>query len=164
MRRCSFSQRTARSMRCPARRPSPSLTTLAGSSAGEKERCTSWMTTASAWWPSMTRRLIQFKIHRQIENHVDRLAVQRARPELPLPHGLRGALAEAHRQAFDHLHLLDLAVLVDDGLDDDDAGDARLARHVGVDRIDALLDDRCLHVAADAQRALGFGWRRRLGR
>src|SRR5205823_1569994 len=84
------------------------------------------------------------------------------RLEFPLFHGLDRGLIEAERQSLEHLHVAHGAALVDDALDDDDAGDARLAGHFRILRLDAGQRHRRLDVAADAQRRLLLR-RRRLG-
>src|SRR5207253_5743573 len=58
------------------------------------------------------------------------------------------------------LDLLALAVLVDDGLEDDHALHVRGAGGLGVLRLDTARHDRSLDVAADAQRSCQRGRRR----
>src|SRR4051794_11508245 len=70
--------------------------------------------------------LVQFELHREIEQNVDRLAVERAGPETPLSDCFDGRLVEAERQWFEHVHVDHFAGLVDGALQDDDAGDAGL--------------------------------------
>ncbi len=91
----------------------------------------------------------------RLEDDFDGLTVQCAGPESPALHCFFGRVAQTHRQALDDFHLLDASLLVDDCLDDDDAGDAGLARRFVVLRFDPARDDWSLDVAADAQRSIG---------
>src|SRR4051812_3712631 len=104
--------------------------------------------------------LVQLEIHREVVEDVDGLAIQRPRPELPLPDCFDRSLVETERQRLEDVNVDDVAVLVDRALHDDDAGDARLAGHFRIDGIGAADLDRRLDVAADAQRSSG---RRRRG-
>src|SRR5215213_4585877 len=98
--------------------------------------------------------LVQLEIDGQVENDVDRLAVERAGPELPPFDRFRRGCVQAERQRLEDLHVGHVAVLVDDALNDDDAGDARLAGHLRIARLDSVDDHRRLDIAADAQRSL----------
>src|SRR5690349_15587290 len=100
----------------------------------------------------MTVGSVQLEIHRQVEDRRHGAAVVRAGFELPAAHGLLGFFRESHRQAFHDAHFIDVAVLVDHGFDDDDAGDARFAGAFGVLRLGAIHDGRRFDVAADAHR------------
>src|SRR6185369_15827578 len=83
-----------------------------------------------------------------------------AGPELPFSDCFDRGVVETERHRLEHLHVGHVTVFVDDALDDDDAGDARLAGHFRIRRLDAVDDHRRLDVPADAQRR---GWRRRRG-
>src|SRR5687768_7784373 len=107
--------------------------------------------------------LIELEVDCEIEDDVDRLPVERTGAELPLLDRVHSGLIESERKGLEDLHIADVAVLVDDALHDDDAGDARLARHLRVMRLDAADDHRRLDVAADAHRGLLFDYRHGVG-
>src|SRR5262249_51796011 len=65
---------------------------------------------------------------------------------LPLLDRLDGGIVEHRVRAAEDGDLADVAFLVDDGLEDDLALDARAARDVGVGGIDLLDEDRQHHV------------------
>src|SRR5258705_13038494 len=49
--------------------------------------------------------LVQFELHGEIEQNVDRLAVERAGLETPLSDCFDGRLVEAERQRLEHVHV-----------------------------------------------------------
>src|SRR5688500_4618950 len=79
--------------------------------------------------------LVQFEVDCEIEDDVHGRAVERARPELPAPDRVCRGLVETERQRLEHLHVRDISVLIDDALDDDDAGDAGFAGHFRIRRL-----------------------------
>src|SRR5205085_9242661 len=103
--------------------------------------------------PYAPRTSVQLEIHSQVEDDFNRLPSHRPRFEVPRLHGFLCFFAQAHRQSFEHVNLLDVSFFVDDRFDDDDAGDVRLARRFGVVGLRAIEHDRRLHVAADAHRS-----------
>src|SRR5687768_6381581 len=103
------------------------------------------------------RSLIQFEVDSKVEDDVDGLAVERTRPESPLPDSIGCCLVEAERKGLENLDVLDRSVLVDDAFHDHDAGDPRLACDFRVMRFDTADDDRRLDVATDAERRGLFG-------
>src|SRR5688572_6027079 len=76
--------------------------------------------TISLRFPLSPDLSIQFEIHCQVEDHVDRLTVERARLESPTFHCIDRCAIQTERQPFQHFYVLYDALLVDDGLDDDD--------------------------------------------
>src|SRR5438876_6424238 len=99
---------------------------------------------------------VQFEVDGQVKDDIHGLAVERTRFEFPAFHGIDGGLIESERQRLEDLNVRNVPALVDDALDDDDAGDASLAGHFGIHRLDAVDHDRRLDVAADAQRSFDF--------
>src|SRR5690348_9438909 len=63
--------------------------------------------------------LLHLEIDGQNEIDVDGTAALRRGPERPPLHGVDRGLVEAHRQALEHAHVLDLTGAVDDRFDDD---------------------------------------------
>src|SRR5581483_10964818 len=86
---------------------------------------------------------------------------ERSRFEFPAFDCVDSGLVETERQRLQDLNVLHGAGLVDDALDDDDAGDARLAGHFGINRLDAIDYHGRFDVAADAQ--WRFALRRGIG-
>src|SRR5207244_1345613 len=104
--------------------------------------------------------LVQLEVDGEVEDDVDGLAVERAGLESPLPDRVSCRLVETESERLEHGHVGDLAVFVDDALDDDDAGDARLAGDFRIGRLDTADDHRRFDVAADAHRRFDFRRRR----
>src|SRR5881394_3712949 len=67
------------------------------------------------------RKSVQFEVDGEIEEHVDRLPVQRSRPKFPALDRFHRGLIEAERQRLEDVHVGDVAGLVDGALHDDDA-------------------------------------------
>src|ERR1051325_10099900 len=85
--------------------------------------------------------LLQTEVDRQIEDDRDRLAIEGAGLELPTLDRVDGVLVEPHRQRLERARVGDVAVRVDDGLDDDQSFDAGFARDLGVLRLDARSEE-----------------------
>src|SRR4051812_18431502 len=113
--------------------------------------------------PGRTFLLIQFEIDGEIEDDIDRLPVESTRPEFPAFDRIDRGLIETERQRLEDMDVGHVAIAADRALDDDDAGDAGLAGHFRILRLDAIDDHRRLDVAADAQRSVWLRRRRRFG-
>src|SRR3954465_15551109 len=81
--------------------------------------------------------LIQFEIDREIEDDIDRLPVESTRLEFPAFDRIDGGLIETERQRLEDMNLGDVAGFVDRAFDDDDSGDTRFPRDLGILRLDA---------------------------
>src|SRR5262245_1409731 len=82
--------------------------------------------------PLATRCSLHLEVNSQCVINLDGSPLELSRPELPLLDGVQSRAVEAHGQTLEHPRVRYVATLVDDRLDDHDAGDARLACHLGV--------------------------------
>jgi hypothetical protein len=95
---------------------------------------------------------LQTEVDRQIEDHGNRLSVERAGLEFPALHRFERRLIESHGESLQDARVRHVAARVDDRLEDDDPFDARLSCNFRVLRIDARRCHGGHDVAADAQR------------
>src|SRR4030095_7174693 len=91
--------------------------------------------------------------NREVDRH--RPPVLERRLVLALLDGLDGRIVEHGIRRAEHGHLVDVAFLVDDRLEDDLAFDAGAARDVGIVGIDLLDDDGKDDVAGRQDRLVG---------
>src|SRR6185436_7739836 len=96
-------------------------------------------------------RSLHLEVDGEDEIDVHRTPALGRRTEPPALDGVHRRLVEAHREALEHPHVLDLPGAADDRLDDHDALHAGTARGLGVDRLHAVDHHRRGDVAADAQ-------------
>src|SRR4029079_7464558 len=73
-----------------------------------------------------TPALLQSEKYREVEYDRDGLSVELTRLELPSFHRFHRGVAESHRQGLEHAGVRDVAVPIDDRLDDHDTFDSRL--------------------------------------
>src|SRR6266478_6033245 len=115
--------------------------------------------------PRRTRRpalLVERKNHVDGGVDINRIAVEKRRLIAPLTHGLQRGLLQ-QRMTGHHFQRLNRAVLANDGVQTDRAGNAGLARKRRIDGLNTVDDTRGLHVATNAERTgqLGLRWGRR---
>src|SRR5688500_400234 len=70
-------------------------------------------------------RLLESEIHGQVVDDGNRLTVECTWPEFPSLDCFERRLVESHRERFENARVADVALPVDDGLDDHDPFDAR---------------------------------------
>src|SRR5712691_990411 len=95
--------------------------------------------------------LVERKNHVNGRVHFHGIAIEKSRLIAPLTDGVQRGLLQQGMAVHD-FELLNRAVLADDGVQTDGAGDARLARQRRINRLNTVDDSRCLDVAADADR------------
>src|ERR1041384_4852449 len=81
---------------------------------------------------SLEPALLHPEVDCQVVYNGDGLSVERAGGELPLLHRLERRVAQPEGEVLEDAGVGDVAVAVDDGLDDDDSCDARFPRDLGV--------------------------------
>src|SRR6266705_68710 len=130
---------------------------------GPRECLLQFTARASTHVPRPARQtvlLVQRKDHVDRRVDFDRLEIEKSRLIAPLTNGVERRLLQ-ERVAGNHFQLLNRAILADDGVQADRAGNASLAGQRRINGLNAIDDARGLHVAADADGAGWFRLRRR---
>src|SRR5712691_7984997 len=130
------------------RKRAPAIQSLGGDSTARRPR------NAETSNPRKYLRLIQSENDVNCGVHLDRLAIEKRRPVLPLANGVNGCLDEK-RMSGDSFHLADGPVLADDDMKFDDALNPRVSRLARIFWLDPFDYSRRGHLSAQTDALYG---------